>query len=396
MIPNLLFYDSEGGLIVCKIMRNDIDFQTLNDLCTDIIFSGKEKQPIIFSGNFSIFQTYLNGIYIFTVTRDNSYADLILEFLTRLPQIISEVFDLEYNKSNLKEYRSNIIELLDEVIDCGYPQIIEPDMLRLIFQKNTTLTAEDALNYAIMNEPWTYKFPDKNRNEIIIDAKEELSYYLTKDKKFIDRSYEGKIECCGGRKEKITLGFRKSELDINELIFHPCVNSSNFKKNNTITFIPPEGYFELVRYKKVSHNKQDPFDIKTNVEKDDKNIKLNIELVVNFETTCECNNFKMRIPLPSTVYSVNYDSSNFKIDYDEGNKIITASIEKIIERKYLFRFVISTSKNEKLSFDEPISLEFTLMTIYSGFLVTTIDKQPNNTYRRYKTTCTRYCVEISD
>jgi len=51
-------------------------------------------------------------------------------------------------------------------------------------------------------------------------------------------------ECKFGLNDKLAEGNTQS-VSLEDLKFHQCVRLSNFDRDRTITFIPPDGYFEL-------------------------------------------------------------------------------------------------------------------------------------------------------
>jgi AP-2 complex subunit mu-1 len=60
--------------------------------------------------------------------------------------------------------------------------------------------------------------------------------------------------------EKETNQNRKPGVEIDDCTFHRCVRLGKFDADRTITFIPPDGEFELMRYR-VTDNINLPFRI---------------------------------------------------------------------------------------------------------------------------------------
>ena len=44
-------------------------------------------------------------------------------------------------------------------------------------------------------------------------------------------------------------GKKKSSIDIDDVTFHQCVKQSKFESDRTISFVPPDGEFELMSYR---------------------------------------------------------------------------------------------------------------------------------------------------
>ena len=48
-------------------------------------------------------------------------------------------------------------------------------------------------------------------------------------------------------------GGRSKSVDMEDVKFHQCVRLSRFESDRTISFIPPDGEFELMSYRLQSH-----------------------------------------------------------------------------------------------------------------------------------------------
>lgn len=75
----------------------------------------------------------------------------------------------------------------------------------------------------------------------------------------------GMPECKFGLNDKLVIdrdnynnGNRKRGVEIDDCTFHRCVRLGKFDADRTITFIPPDGQFELMRYR-VTDNINLPF-----------------------------------------------------------------------------------------------------------------------------------------
>lgn len=82
------------------------------------------------------------SVYLLAITRTNSNAMMILQFLSKVVDLIKSYCHGDFNEEVIKANFVLIYELLDEILDFGYPQISEPAVLKsLIFQKVLCRTA---------------------------------------------------------------------------------------------------------------------------------------------------------------------------------------------------------------------------------------------------------------
>ena len=87
----------------------------------------------------------------------------------------------------------------------------------------------------------------------------------------------GMPECKFGLNDKLVIvkesqGKRKPGVDIDDCTFHRCIRLGKFDANMTITFIPPDCEFELMRYR-VTDNINLPFRIIPAVQEQNGNTK---------------------------------------------------------------------------------------------------------------------------
>jgi hypothetical protein len=71
-------------------------------------------------------------------------------------------------------------------------------------------------------------------------------------------------------------------VEIDDCTFHRCVRLGKFDADRTITFVPPDGEFELMRYR-VTENVNLPFRLIPAVQEEGRNrVAVNIKVKANF------------------------------------------------------------------------------------------------------------------
>jgi AP-2 complex subunit mu-1 len=63
-------------------------------------------------------------------SKGNINAALIIQFLYDFIGLCRAYFEGEFNEATVRKHFSLIYELLDEVMDYGYPQILDPELLK--------------------------------------------------------------------------------------------------------------------------------------------------------------------------------------------------------------------------------------------------------------------------
>lgn len=99
------------------------------------------------------------------------------------------------------------------------------------------------------------------QNEVYIDVVEEFSALVNNNGNILKTEVLGKVkfnckltgmpDCKFGLNDKLSentssnTNNKEDSVNLEDVKFHQCVKLSNFDRDRTITFIPPDGQFEL-------------------------------------------------------------------------------------------------------------------------------------------------------
>ena len=93
-------------------------------------------------------------------------------------------------------------------------------------------------------------------------------------------------------------------ITIDDMKFHQCVKLPKFDKERSITFIPPDGNFELMSYR-ITQNINLPFKIlPVYTETAPNKLEIRIKLKAIYDKNLNANNVVVRIPSPKSTASV--------------------------------------------------------------------------------------------
>jgi AP-1 complex subunit mu len=137
----------------------------------------------------------INNIYIVTVAKGNPNVALILSFLYRMVDVFTSYFK-ELEDESLRDNFVITYELLDEMMDNGYPQITEEKVLKEFIKteahkmadaggkkpkKNAKETLEDMkIPTAVSNVvSWRAEGIKHAKNEIFLDVIERLNILVS-------------------------------------------------------------------------------------------------------------------------------------------------------------------------------------------------------------------------
>lgn len=102
------------------------------NFCNRIVATKAAKEtPIICLDGVSFIHTTQNDITLVATSKGNINAALIMQFLYSLVTLCKAYFNGEFTENQVRKNFALIYELLDEVMDFGFPQILDPDLLKM-------------------------------------------------------------------------------------------------------------------------------------------------------------------------------------------------------------------------------------------------------------------------
>ncbi|CUS08473.1 unnamed protein product [Tuber aestivum] len=219
--------------------------------------------------NERIYHQYLyirhNNLYVLALTKRNSNATEILLFLHRIVEVFTEYFK-ELEEESIRDNFVIIYELLDEMMDFGYPQTTETKILQeYITQESHKLEIQARPPIAVTNAvSWRSEGIRYRKNEVFLDVIESLNLLVNSNGNVLRSEILGaiKMKCYLSGMPELRLGLndkvmfestgrttRGKAIEMEDVKFHQCVRLSRFENDRTISFIPPDGEFELMSYR---------------------------------------------------------------------------------------------------------------------------------------------------
>jgi AP-2 complex subunit mu-1 len=156
------------------------------------------------------------------------------------------------------------------------------------------------------------------KNEVFLDVVESVNMLMSAKGSVLSSDVSGKIlmkcylsgmpECKFGLNDKLTLAAEKKkpssskrykEIDIDDTTFHQCVKLGNYEQDRTISFIPPDGEFELMRYR-ITDNIVPPFRLLSPIVREISKTRLEVQVTVKsvFRNQLFGKNVVVKIPCP--------------------------------------------------------------------------------------------------
>ena len=115
---------------------------------------------------------------------------------------------------------------------------------------SSAIVSEALPTGTVSNMPWRKAGVQHPQNEIYIDIVEEIDAIVSSDGSLLTSDVTGSIQAQSNLSgvPDLILTFNDASL-IDDCSFHPCVRYSRFEKDKVVSFVPPDGPFELMRYR---------------------------------------------------------------------------------------------------------------------------------------------------
>lgn len=187
MASSVVFATQKGDILIYRRFRDDVSRQEVMNFCNKIVATKAAKEtPIICLDGVSFIHTTVADMTCIATSKGNLNAALIIQFLYDFIGLCRAYFEGEFNEATVRKHFSLIYELLDEVMDYGYPQILDPELLKQYITegkvseqvtnieklKQITIQATGAISW----RPEGLKYRD---NELFIDIIENINVLLS-------------------------------------------------------------------------------------------------------------------------------------------------------------------------------------------------------------------------
>lgn len=298
---------------------------------------------------------------------------MVFEFLLKMCDVMQSYFG-KISEENVKNNFVLIYELLDEILDFGYPQNTDTGILKTFITQQGVKSATKEEQAQITSQVtgqigWRREGIKYRRNELFLDVLEYVNLLMsTQGKSFLSfhqylimfivsgqvlsahvagkvimKSYlSGMPECKFGINDKITMesktksttqsailddsarpsGTSKSSIAIDDCQFHQCVKLSKFETEHAISFIPPDGEYELMKYR-ITKDISFPFRIIPLVREVGRTkMEVKVVLKTNFKPSLIGQKIEVKIPTPLNTSGVQLICMKGKAKYKASENAI--------------------------------------------------------------------------
>jgi len=423
MISSIVFVNMKGEILIYRLYKDDITRSETLNFCTRIIARKENKEsPVVNIDGANFIHVTVKDVTLVATTKSNVNAIMAMHFLYCLVTLCKAYFGGEFDENHVRKHFVLIYELLDEVMDYGVPQFLEPDILKQYIMEGgiqISMTDLNKLKQITTRATGAISWRDENvfykRNEVYIDVVENVNVLLSNKGTILRTDVQGQVvvkcqlsgmpECKFGMNDKLLMQKESKSREgadrgivIDDLKFHQCVRLGQFDKERAITFIPPDGTFDLMTYR-ITENVNLPFKIMPIVNEYGKNkIEARIKLKSLYDKMTYATNVVIKIPCPKNTASASCSAGAGRARYEPENGAVMWRIKKYQgETETLLRcdITLSETTSDKVWIKPPISMDFQVpMFTASGLRVRFLKISEKSGYKPIK--WIRYITKAGD
>lgn len=395
MISALFLISQKGEVVLNRFYRDDVSRRHADAFRLQVI-AAKETgstPPLKSIDGCSFLYTRHENLYLVAVSRANINTAMVFQFLYQLNGIFKEYFGKKYTEETIRDNFTLVYELLDETMDHGYPQNCSIDVLKMYINlgsltnpDGSAATPASQLTSQITGAiDWRREGLKYKRNEVYLDVFESVNLLMSSNGTILRNEVAGQVvmktlltgmpECKLGLNDKLTMqkgsdtppakvaGQKRGtrEVEIDDCTFHRCVRLGKFDTDRTITFIPPDGEFELMKYR-VTENINLPFKIMPAYqEQGTTRLSITLKIAATFSPRLFATNLVIKIPVPPNTARAKINVPIGRAKHEAESHAIVWRIRKFqgkLERMLDAEVEMMKSTKEKAWSRPPIQIEF--------------------------------------
>uniref|UniRef100_A0A8C4HVY6 Adaptor related protein complex 1 subunit mu 3 n=1 Tax=Dicentrarchus labrax TaxID=13489 RepID=A0A8C4HVY6_DICLA len=263
----ILFFPLWIQVLVCRNYMGNMDMNEIDHFMPILMKREEEAEmtPMVSHGSSHFLWIKHSNLYLVAMTKKNANAALVFSFLYKIIQVFKEYFK-ELEEESIRDNFVTVYELMDEVMDFGFPQTTDSKILQeYITQQGHKLEVGAPRPPATVTNAvsWRSEGIKYRKNEVFMDVIESVNLLVSANGSVLRSEIVGTIklkvvlsgmpELRLGLNDKVLFeitGREKSKtVELEDVKFHQCVRLSRFENDRTISFIPPDGESELMSYR---------------------------------------------------------------------------------------------------------------------------------------------------
>eukprot|EP00347_Sterkiella_histriomuscorum_P017359 403349685 len=352
----IYFLDQKGKIIISRDYRGEVGSNITEKFQRKVLeLDDRLVKPVFTEKDITYMWIRVNNIYIVAVAKGNPNVALVFSFLYKMQEVFTDYFK-ELEDESLRDNFVITYELLDEMMDHGYPQITEVKILKEYIKTEANKIAKEQTKISQAKLPtaatnvvsWRSESIKHTKNEIFLDVIEKLNLLVSANGNVLRSEILGTVrmksflsgmpELKLGLNDKVLFEMtgrtsRGKLIELEDIKFHQCVRLNKFETERNISFIPPDGEFELMTYRLDTQVKPLIW-VECIVENFSRSkIEYLVKAKTQFKSKSIANNVEIYVSVPSDVDSPVFKSNVGTVKYVPDQNCMVWCIKQFQGRK---------------------------------------------------------------
>uniref|UniRef100_A0A8B9MU22 Adaptor related protein complex 2 subunit mu 1 n=1 Tax=Accipiter nisus TaxID=211598 RepID=A0A8B9MU22_9AVES len=361
MIGGLFIYNHKGEVLISRVYRDDIGRNAVDAFRVNVIHARQQvRSPVTNIARTSFFHVKRSNIWLAAVTKQNVNAAMVFEFLYKMCDVMTAYFG-KISEENIKNNFVLIYELLDEILDFGYPQNSETGALKTFITQQgiksqfQTKEEQSQITSQVTGQiGWRREGIKYRRNELFLDVLESVNLLMSPQGQVLSAHVSGRVvmksylsgmpECKFGMNDKIVI----------EKQGKGTADETGKRYRTTKDIILPFRVIPLVR--EVGRTK----------------LEVKVVIKSNFKPSLLAQKIEVRIPTPLNTSGVQVICMKGKAKYKASENAIVWKIKRMAgmkESQISAEIELLPTNDKKKWARPPISMNFEVPFAPSGLKV---------------------------
>lgn len=285
MIHSIFILNSTGEVIIEKHYRGNTSRTESGAFWNQTAKSAHgipvDVPPFLPTPKGALIHLHRNGLFFLASVLTDTLPLFVTQFLESLADVFVDYFG-ELNEHAIKDNFITVYELLDEMLDNGFPLTVEPNtlkelitppsMLNRVFESLGADSVKRAtLSYASPNIPWRRANVKYAQNEIFVDVIETLHVTYSAARRSLSHVLVAgvvKVNCRLSGTPDLAMRIR-ANAPFDDIALHHCVRLNRYREAGHLAFVPPDGPFTLMTYKiRETNDLTLPIDVQSKIQFD--------------------------------------------------------------------------------------------------------------------------------
>ena len=349
MLSSVFLLNKDAMILIEKQYREKVPRSEIDAACLAIRDRSHPPPSIISQGDYTLLLHQQNEIWMIGVCEGDDFATYGVSLLQHLGYLISTLLKEGATENSIKTDYTTVYQILDLAVDFGFPFLDEQNAIATVINRKPVDPRNRLANRIQfdLERPWRQVGVERTTEEILVDVIETIDLVV---------SQHGRTEFCHIRGEvrvnsrlagkptcRIILA---SSSHFEDVQFHRCVELLDTAESKFIPFVPPNGYFTLMKYRLTAIQQTVPLWITPNFQWNKGSVTFDIAMKPDAALPKPVEEIEIRFSFPPGVGTPSLGATDGRVAYESSTRDVVWTIPAYSKKEpAVLRGSASTEQN---------------------------------------------------